>query len=90
MSGRTPCICKGTRADRMKNWVVITYRSRCSAFDGYQWRSSDYSFVRCFGEACLGAWRTKSDYVSDLRILNNDERKEYARTGQLPTQHAAQ
>jgi len=52
-----------------RRWVVIQRNSRCSAFDGYQHMSSDYSAVQC--HICGMVWRTKADFVSSLRDGKN-------------------
>ena len=45
-------------------WVVLAYKSRCSAFDGYRTMSSDWSEVGCL--RCRARGRTKARYVGKL------------------------
>lgn len=71
MSAHNPCTCPGSRKERMRNWVVTSYKARCSAFDGYRMCYSDYSQVFCggpgeHGTGCLGLWRTRSSYADNL------------------------
>lgn len=49
---------------RERNWRVINYRSRCSAFDGYKTMRSDYSDVEC--NSCGSCGRTKAGFVDTL------------------------
>lgn len=64
MSQGIPCACKGTKEEKMKNWVVIDYKCNYSAFNGYKWTPSDYSRVHC--PVCYRSWRTKAAYVDGL------------------------
>lgn len=61
MSKGTACRCRGTREEKLKNWVIIQYKCNHSAFNGYKQTPSDYSCIRCM--VCGSVWRTKSDYV---------------------------
>lgn len=61
MSKGIACRCKGSLADRLKNWVVVDYKCNHSAFSGYHRTPSDYSALKC--NACGARWRTKAGYV---------------------------
>ena len=47
-----------------RNWGVVQRNSRCSAFDGYHVRNSDYSSVVCL--SCRATGRTKAAFVNQL------------------------
>lgn len=64
MSSAVPCRCTGTKEERMKYWVIVTFMGNYSAFNGYHYTSSDYSSIRCL--RCQGTWRTKAKYVITL------------------------
>lgn len=68
MSKGVTCKCKGTLEERMQNWVIIQYKCNHSAFSGYKHTSSDYSCFRC--RKCQHVWRSKSDYVYTVKVLN--------------------
>ena len=62
---RWSCVCtERVKAVAEGVWVVERYKSRRSAFDGYEVRASEYSAVRC--KSCGMVWRTKAAYVEDL------------------------
>lgn len=69
MSGHSPCTCKGTRKERMKNWRVVMRNCNYSYFEKPkgQRHYSNYSLVHCIGKGCYGAWRTKNKYVNGLK-----------------------
>jgi len=72
MSGGNPCICEGTKEERMKYWRV-RYRNCNYSYFEYpkgQKHYSDYSLVVCL--RCTGCFRTKANYVHELK----DEEKE--------------
>jgi hypothetical protein len=49
---------------RERNWQVLQYKSRCSAFDGYKVMISDFSSICC--KSCGAAGRTKAAYVDTI------------------------
>jgi len=53
-----------------RQWLVWTYKSHHSAFNGYRWTSSDYSLVQCTHCGAFG--RTKAAYVSQLRMRDDE------------------
>ncbi len=67
---------------RVSNWFVVRYRQSRSAFNGYRITTSASSSVVC--HRCGRCWRTSSKYVESLKILNNEEQREWARTSKLP------
>jgi hypothetical protein len=71
VSGETKlgCRCEGSRAERMRQWIVTVLRANYSAFSGYRWTPSDYSEVRC--RRCGARWRTKASYVDRLPKQGN-------------------
>lgn len=70
MSQGTSCKCPESKKPmRERRWFVLQRNSRCSAFDGYQHRFSDYSAVQCYG--CGTVWRTKADFVLSLKDGKN-------------------
>jgi len=48
-----------------RNWVVVQRNARCSAFDGYRVKSSDFSAVQC--RSCRATGRTNAAYVDQLK-----------------------
>lgn len=66
MSAHIPCICGGTRKERMKNWYVSLRNANRSYFEypKGQLHSSAYSTVNC--KNCLMSIRSKAKYVEDL------------------------
>jgi len=65
MSHGVPCYCKGPRQERMLNWVVVHRNCNYSAFSGYHYTPSDFSAVMC--TKCGARWRTKANYVYELK-----------------------
>lgn len=47
-----------------RNWVVIERNCHYSAFAGYRYTYSEYSFVFC--KSCRALGRTKAEYVLEL------------------------
>ena len=65
MSQGISCKCPELKKPvRERAWFVTQRNQRCSAFDGYQCMSSDYSAVRC--KVCHACWRTKANFVDHL------------------------
>ncbi len=70
MSMGTSCKMEmGTRCSR-STWLVTQRLCNHSAFNGYHYTPSAYSTVRCF--SCGKHWRTKADYVFELRNAPDD------------------
>jgi hypothetical protein len=74
MSGGTSCSCSERQRpltvpagsnDRPRQWFVLQRQCNHSAFNGYRWTRSAYSSLRC--AVCGAIWRTKADYVDQLR-----------------------
>ena len=66
MSVSFSCHCEERKKPvKKRNWVVCQRHARCSAFDGYRVRSSDYSRVKCL--SCGISGRTKARYVELLK-----------------------
>lgn len=76
MSGGPACSCKGKKEDRLKNWIVITYRCNYSAFSGYRRTPSDYSLLEC--TKCKRVWRTKSSYVATVFYNQGSAEKNFS------------
>lgn len=72
MSSHVPCNCGRKRGDH-NQIAVIARHSRCSAFDGYRTKRSDYSAVMCTRPGCHGAWRTKAKYVNYTSTMTIEE-----------------
>ncbi len=51
-----------------RKWRIMTYKSRCSAFDGYRTLASDYSHVVCL--TCGASGRTKAKFVNSLHMYD--------------------
>ena len=66
MSSSNPCICKGTRKEKMKYWYVSVYKGNHSYFERPKgmFHASDYSTVEC--SRCTMVLRSKADYVDIL------------------------
>lgn len=65
MSQGVACTCPESKKPvKDRAWMVTQRNQRCSAFDGYHPRWSDYSCVRC--RVCRMAWRTKARFVALL------------------------
>ena len=75
MSGWSPCTCKGTRKERMKNWRVYHRNHNHSYFESPKGEEhySDYSAVGCL--KCTGFFRTKADYVFGLKDHKSGEKE---------------
>lgn len=66
MSQGISCKCaESKKPPAERAWQVTQRHQRCSAFDGYHPRCSDYSAVRCL--VCHSAWRTKAKFVGALK-----------------------
>lgn len=76
MSGGWACRC-GARL----LWRVVQRHERCSAFDGYRPRCSQYSEVLCLW--CGRIWRSKGKYVAQLPDLEGSEKAVYQQFGNL-------
>lgn len=63
------CKCNLKKVEKMKNWVVVTYRGNKSAFNGYKFTPSEFSEIKC--NKCGNTWRTKMNYVQI--ILNKTQ-----------------
>ena len=72
MSSHVPCNCGRKQGDH-NQLAVIKRHSRCSAFDGYHTKRSDYSSVMCTRPGCHGAWRTKAAYVEHTSTMTIEE-----------------
>lgn len=48
-----------------RNWFVLQRNCNFSAFNGYHYTRSDYSFVQC--HSCGMGWRTRADYTAILK-----------------------
>lgn len=74
MSGHTPCTCKGTRKERMKNWYIPSgYKNTNYSYFQYpkgQAHYSDYSTVMCSN--CLMVFRSKAQFVNNLPIKKQE------------------
>lgn len=66
MSMGTACKCQP------RNLVVVQRKGNASAFNGYRWTPSAYSFIRCV--SCGQGWRTKAAYVDALPDAEPDQR----------------
>ena len=73
MSGHTPCTCKGTREERMKNWYIPEgyYKTNYSYFEKPRGQAhySEYSTIRC--TECHMCFRTKAKFVEQLSTKPN-------------------
>lgn len=66
MSQSFGCKCpERKRPVKERNWEVWKLYCRCSAFDGYSIKSSEFSTVHCL--SCGKAGRTKAAYVALLK-----------------------
>lgn len=66
---REACECpERKKPTKERNWVVDVRNANYSAFKGYRRTFSDYSQVRC--KSCGKIWRTKANYVNDLKNEN--------------------
>ena len=65
MSARIPCSCGRTRGDH-GDLEVSMRNCNYSAFNGYQYATSDYSQVVCTRNGCHGTYRSKAKYVDTL------------------------
>ena len=54
-----------SKSERKNYWVVVQRMCNYSAFNGRRRTSSAYSLIHCV--SCSAVWRTKADYVQDLR-----------------------
>jgi hypothetical protein len=63
---------RGDCSAGLDEWVVLDRYCNHSAFNGYHETPSDYSAVKCL--RCLHWWRTKANYVRQLRDATQDER----------------
>lgn len=70
----TACFC-GERKKPVneRKWVVQDRQCNHSAFNGYRRTPSDYSSLVCY--SCGATWRTKADYVFDIRNESTEELK---------------
>lgn len=75
MSGGKACTCPGKLEDKMKNWVIITYKCNYSAFSGYRRTPSNYSLFRCM--SCGMMWRSKASYSILVPMINEEQRKKW-------------
>lgn len=73
MSSGIACRCKGPKEERMKNWEVLQYMCNHSAFNGYHYTRSEYSFLHC--TACHMVWRTKASYVTGVYLGHYKEKE---------------
>lgn len=73
MSGGPCCACPENKQTkwRTKFWRTVHLLCNYSAFNGYRHTYSDYSQVRCLW--CGRFWRTKANYVFQLRRATHDE-----------------
>ena len=76
MAGGNPCTCNGKRTLqwRKKHWYVVVRNGNYSYFEspaGY-FHPSAYSLVSC--RFCLGIFRTKARYVSELQDGSVEEK----------------
>lgn len=72
MSVSFSCHCPERRkSPKKRKWRVIQRNCRCSAFDGYRQKYSDYSSVVCL--ACGAEGRTKARFVSALPDYDEQE-----------------
>lgn len=61
------CNCEESKKPlEARNWFVRDLKCNYSAFNGYRRTPSDYS--SCICTACRASWRTKADYVYQLRM----------------------
>lgn len=54
---KRPAVVPKGANERPRQWFVLTRNSSRSAFNGYQERWSDYSYICC--RVCGAHWRTK-------------------------------
>lgn len=55
---------RACRREHRLGWRVLQRHGGASAFNGYRWRDSAYSLIRCTW--CGREWRTKAAYVEQL------------------------
>lgn len=65
MSCRNKCTCGRKKGDH-KDLEVLQYKCNYSAFNGYRYTPSKYSFLKCTRKGCVGCFRTKAKYVDEI------------------------